>query len=142
MRRPFPQKIAHLHGAGSGPSSNTWLPGPTTVLNLNGISIGSAVYAGLTSATDQQTDRLTAALDFRLHRSITYVDAAYCYRPSSMVCWSLCHTSEPCKNGYTHRDAAWVEDLGGPREPCIIWGCRSPMGRGNFEGGGTSSCKV
>ena len=39
--------------------------------------------------------------------STTYVDAAYCYRPSIMVCRSVnlsvcqlvCHTSEPCKNG-------------------------------------------
>ena len=29
----------------------------------------------------------------------TYVDAAYCYRPSSVVCRLICHTSEPCKNG-------------------------------------------
>jgi len=35
------------------------------------------------------------------HRSATYEDAAYCYRPSSVVCRSVCvsvcHTSEPCK---------------------------------------------
>jgi len=29
------------------------------------------------------------------HRSTTYADAAYCYRPSSVVCRSVCHTSEP-----------------------------------------------
>ena len=37
----------------------------------------------------------------RPHRSTTYVDAAYCYRPSTAVCRSVClsacHTSEPCK---------------------------------------------
>jgi len=33
------------------------------------------------------------------HRSTTYVDAAYCYQPSSVVCRSVCHTSEPCKKG-------------------------------------------
>jgi len=79
----------------------------------------------------------------RPHRSTTYLDAARCYRPSSVACWSVClsvsllvcHTSEPCKNGCTDRDAVWVEDLGGPREPCIRWGSRSPMERGNFEGG-------
>jgi len=49
---------------------------------------------------------------------------------------SVCHTSEPCKNGCTDRDAVWVEDSGGPKEPCIRWGSRSPMGRGNFEGKG------
>jgi len=67
----------------------------------------------------------------RPHRSTTYVDAAYCYRPSRVVCRSVglsvclsvcrsvCHTSEPCKNGCTDRDAVWVEDSGGPREPYI-----------------------
>jgi len=27
---------------------------------------------------------------------------------------SLCHASDPCKNGCTDRDAVWVEDSGGP----------------------------
>jgi len=40
---------------GSGPPSNTWFPAPTRVLNANGISIGSAVFAGLTSVTDRRT---------------------------------------------------------------------------------------
>jgi len=58
----------------------------------------------------------------RLHRSTTYVDAACCYRLSSMVCRSVYHTNKPCKNGCTDQDAVWVEDSGGPREPCIRWG--------------------
>jgi len=41
----------------------------------------------------------------RMHRSTTYVDVAYCYRPSSVLCLSLCHSSELCKNGWTDRDA-------------------------------------
>ena len=56
MEHPFPLKIAPSHG-GSGPLSNTWLPGPTRVINPNGILIGAAVFAGLTSVTDIQTDR-------------------------------------------------------------------------------------
>ena len=28
----------------------------------------------------------------RPHRSTTYVDAAYCYRPSSVVCLSVCRS--------------------------------------------------
>ena len=52
----FLPKIAHFHGGGSVPLSNTWFLGPTRVLNPNGISIGSAVLAGLTSVTDRQTD--------------------------------------------------------------------------------------
>jgi len=70
----------------------------------------------------------------RPHRSTTYVDAAYSYRPSSVVCRSVCHTSEPCRNGCTDRAAVWVEDLGGSGEPCIRWESRSPMGRGKFWG--------
>ena len=71
---------------------------------------------------------------FRPHRNTTYVDAACSYRPSSVVCRSVCHTSEPCKYGCTDRAAFWVEDLGGPGKPCIRWGSRSPMGRGKFFG--------
>jgi len=47
-------QIAPSHG-GSGPLSNTWFPRPTRVLNPNGISIGSAISAGLTSVTDHAT---------------------------------------------------------------------------------------
>ena len=58
---PLSHKIAPSHG-GAGPPSNTWFPGHTRVLNLNGISIGLAVFAGLTTVTDRQTDRQTALL--------------------------------------------------------------------------------
>jgi len=37
---------------------NTWLLGPTSLLNPNGIWITSAVFAGLTNATDRQTTLL------------------------------------------------------------------------------------
>ena len=70
----------------------------------------------------------------RPHRSTTYIDAAYSYRPSSVVCRSVCHTSEPCKNGCTNRAAVWVEELGGPGEPCIRWGPDPPLRRGKFWG--------
>ena len=43
---------------GSGPPYNTWLLGPTQVLNPNGSSIGAAVFAGLTSVTDRQSTLL------------------------------------------------------------------------------------
>jgi len=61
----FPLKIAPSHG-GSEPSSNRWSPGPTQILNPNGILIGSAIFAGLTSLTDRptegQTDHATRSL--------------------------------------------------------------------------------
>ena len=75
----------------------------------------------------------------RPHRSTTYVDAAYSYRPSSVVCLSVClsvcHTSEPCKNGCTDRAAFWVEDLmGGPGNHVLDGSPDPPMGRGKFFG--------
>jgi len=39
--------------------SNTWFSMSTRVLNPNGIPIGSAVFAGLTSVTERPTDRST-----------------------------------------------------------------------------------
>jgi len=44
------------------------------------------------------------------------IDAVYCYRPSSTVCRSVCHNSEPCRNGRTDQDAVCVVDSGGPKE--------------------------
>jgi len=69
MGRPFPlpQKNAPSHGR-SGSPYNAWYAGPTRVLNPSGISIDSAVFAGLTSvsdrqsATDTQTERQTTLL--------------------------------------------------------------------------------
>ena len=46
--------------------------GSTGVLNPNSISIGSAVFAGLTTVTDRQTDRQTTLLGTRPHIG-TYV---------------------------------------------------------------------
>jgi len=54
-------------------------------------------------------------ITIRLHYSATYINAAYCYRPSSVVCLtvgqSVCHSSEPCKTDLTNQDAVWVKDL-------------------------------
>jgi len=36
------------------------------------------------------TEKAQMQIPFRPHRSTTYVDAAYCYRPSSVVCRSVC----------------------------------------------------
>jgi len=46
----------------SGCLSNAWLLGPTQVHNPNGISIGAAVFAGLTSVTDRLTDNATQSV--------------------------------------------------------------------------------
>jgi len=71
MGRPFPLlKIDPFHGGIWNPS-NTWFPGYIRVLNPNGISIGSAVFAGLTSVTDRQTDSLTNRPTDHATRSVT-----------------------------------------------------------------------
>jgi len=48
------------------------------------------------------------------------------------VALSVCHTSEPCKNGWND---ICIPDVGGPYEPRITWGPDANMGRGNFVGG-------
>jgi len=55
---PFLRSKLPLPMGGSELPSNTWSLGPTQVLNSNGISIGSAVFVGLTSVTDRQTTLL------------------------------------------------------------------------------------
>jgi len=47
---------------GLDPPFNTRFPGPTCVLNPNSISIGSAVFAGLTSVTYRPTDHATRSV--------------------------------------------------------------------------------
>jgi len=68
-------------------------------------------------------------LDHIAHTTVRY---GTCYRPSSVVCRSVCWSvsSEPCKNDWTDRETISVEDSGGPREPCSRWGPDTP--RGNF----------
>jgi len=51
-----------FHVRGSGPPSNTWFFGPTRVIKPNGISIGAAIFAGLTSVTDRPTNRQTESV--------------------------------------------------------------------------------
>jgi len=54
------------------------------------------------------------------------------------VAWSVglfvCHSSEPCNNGWTDRDAVWVADVGGPRNH-VLDGGPYPHGKGQFWGG-------
>jgi len=38
------------------------------------------------------------------------------------VCLSVCHSREPCKNGWTERYAVWDVDSGGLKEACVRWG--------------------
>jgi len=58
MGRPIPSTLP-VPIEWSGLSSNVWFHGPTRVLNPNGISIGSAVFAVLTNVTDRETERPT-----------------------------------------------------------------------------------
>ena len=75
------------------------------------------------------------------HGSATYIDAACCYRLSSVVWQSVCHNSEPCKNWFNRSRCRLVVDSGGPKEPCIRWGPDPLMGMGNFEGEGAAIVK-
>jgi len=41
---------------------------------------------------ENQSESAYTTIIIRPHRSTTYVDAAYCYRPSSVVCRSVCQS--------------------------------------------------
>jgi len=67
-----------------------------------------------------------------VHHSTTYVDAAYCYGQSSMVC----HDREPYKNRRTDQDAVWLWTQVGPRNHILDWGpdpqCKRAILRGKW----------
>ena len=49
---------------------------------------------------------------------------------------SVCHSSEPCKNGWTDRDAVWVEDSGGQENHVLEGGPDHEWGEEIFFLGG------
>jgi len=54
-----------------GHPSSTWFLEPTRAHNPNGISIGSAVFAGLTTVTDRPTDCGTAQAGYLVRSNST-----------------------------------------------------------------------
>jgi len=58
--------------------SNTWFLGPTRVYPLIGISIGSAVFGGLTNVTNRQTDRQRNTQTDHAIRLYQYAASSYC----------------------------------------------------------------
>ena len=76
MGRPFSPQNLPLPMGGSEPPSNTWSLGPSQVFSPDGISIASAVFAGLISVTDRQTDRPTDKPTNHATRSLT-IDRIY-----------------------------------------------------------------
>jgi len=78
MGRPFPPQNCPFPW-GIWTPSNTWFPGPTRVLNPNGIWISSVVFAGLTSVTDWRSVTLICGaleehlLSYLLTYLLTYI---------------------------------------------------------------------
>jgi len=74
---------------------------------------------------------------FMPHRSTTYVDAAYCYRPSSVVCRSVCLSVTlviPAKTAAPIEMPFGLRTQVGPKNHVLDGGPDPTMGRGNFEG--------
>ena len=71
----------------------------------------------------------------RPHRSTTYVDAAYSYRPSSVVCRSVCHTIvSPAKTAAPIEVPFGLRTWVGPGKQVLDGRLDPPMGRGKFWG--------
>jgi len=69
-------------------------------------------------------------LFIRLHRSTLYVDAAYCYRPSSVVCLSVTLVS-PAETAELIEMLFGFGTCVGPRNH-VLDGARSPHGKEQF----------
>ena len=108
MGYPFPPSKLPLPMTGIWTASNAWFPGPTRVLNPNGISLGATVFAGLTGVTDTptdgQTDRQTmllAVLGWQQQAASTYAvlrcglkcNKLHRTRTASIQCCSSIHKS-------------------------------------------------
>jgi len=88
---------------------------------------------------------LSPLVIIRPHRTTTYVDAAYSYRPTSVVCRSVCQSvtlMSPAKTAAPIELPFGLRTWVGPGEPCIRWGPDPPWESANFGGEWASQCKV
>jgi len=88
-----------------------------------------------------------AAEFFRPHRSTTYVDAAYSYRPSSVICPSVCRSVtlvSPAKTAAPFELPFGLRTWVGPENHVLDEGTDPPREGAIFFGGGewASHCKV
>jgi len=71
----------------------------------------------------------------RPHRSTTYVDAVYCYRPSSVVCLSVGLSQSRVVQKRLNRLRCCLDwGLGWGKESCIKWWSKSPHAKAQFLG--------
>ena len=78
-------------------------------------------------------NKILVALIFRPNHSSTYVDAAYCYQLSSLVCRSVTLVS-PAKTAGPIEMPFGLRTRVGPWNHVLDGGPGPPTGRGNFEG--------
>jgi len=66
----------------------------------------------------------------------TYIHAACCFQPSSVVCRSVCHTSKPkpCRKSESIQMPFGLRTRMGLGNHVLDGGPDPPMGRGNFQG--------
>jgi len=70
----------------------------------------------------------------------TYVDVAYCYRPCSVVCWSVTLVS-PAKMAEASEMLFALRTRVGQRNH-VLHGGQHPHEKGNFKGEEASNCTV
>jgi len=83
-------------------------------------------------------DHLSSFLD-RIART-TDVHAIYCYRPSSVVCRSVCHTNEPPKTAEPIEIQFGLRTRVGPGNNVLDGGPDPPWEGVILRGGGASHC--
>jgi len=96
--------------------------------------------SSVSPGSEPRGDSFVVVIIIMPHRSTTYVDVAYCYRSSSVVCRSVCRFVTLVSTAKNGLDAVWVLDSGAPKE-CVRWRSRSPHRYGQFLGKGASIVK-
>jgi len=93
---------------------------------------------------ESTVNNITVDTIIRPHRPY-YVDAVYCYRPSSVVCRSVSRSVtlvSPAKTAESIEMPLGLRTRLGPGNHVLDGDPDAPIGRGDFEGGEASHCKA
>ena len=97
------------------PIWDCFIPRNSSMVLLSDCQLYVASYLHCSTETNLLLGRIVTVLRTQMRPIVTD-------RVARSVCPFVCHSSEPCKCGWTDLDAIWVENSGGPKKPCATWG--------------------
>jgi len=105
------------------------------------VMLSNRLLVACESSFARPTGDLLNAACYYPHRSTAYVDAAYSYRLSSVLCESVYHDCEPAKTAEPVKllFGSWIRV--GPRN-LVLHGVQILLQRGNSDEEGAARCRV